>query len=52
MHIKTRDFAIITRMNQNPNGFKNNYHINEHKYRFTIFPSGVTDKRKQEIQRE
>ena len=40
MHIKIRDYAIITRTNQNPNGFKNNHNINEHKYRFTIFPSG------------
>ena len=51
MHIKTRDFAIITRTNQNPNEFKNNHHINEYKYRFTIFPSGVTHKRKQDTKR-
>ena len=38
MHIKIRDYAIITRINQNPNGFNNNHNINKHKYRFTIFP--------------
>ena len=52
MHIKIRDYAIITRINQNPNGFKNNHHINEHKYWFTIFPKWGYTFRKQEIQRE
>ena len=52
MHIKIRDYAIITRINQNPNGFKNNHNINKHKYRFTIFSKWGYTFRKQEIQRE
>ena len=52
MHIKIRDYAIITRINQNPNEYKNNQHILSINKVYNISQVGITHKRKQEIQRE
>ena len=52
MHIKIRDYAIITRINQNPNEYKNNQHILSTNKVYNISQVGITHKRKQEIQRE